>query len=152
MFYIAMEYIAHGDLGQYITEYGEKAKSEVKEITTQILGGLVVLHEKEICHRDLKPQVNLIPAGYVLQTDHSVEHSHRVSLANMGQNLRFWHLQTLYWNVLKNPLWHILLSIPRAARITAQGDEVKTRLHQGGRYMGLGRCRPRNFGFRNTVS
>lgn len=52
-----MEYIAHGDLGQYITDYSVKARSEAREITSQILEGLVVLHQREICHRDLKPQV-----------------------------------------------------------------------------------------------
>lgn len=52
-----MEYIAHGDLYEYITENPEKAKAEVQIITAQILAGLAVLHQREICHRDLKPQV-----------------------------------------------------------------------------------------------
>lgn len=52
-----MEYIEHGDLGKYIADYSLKARSEAKEITSQILEGLVVLHQREICHRDLKPQV-----------------------------------------------------------------------------------------------
>lgn len=52
-----MELIEHGHLGTYIAEY--KAKVNAKEITSQILEGLVVLHEREICHRDLKPQVRL---------------------------------------------------------------------------------------------
>lgn len=56
--YLAMEYIEHGDLGQYIKNCGPTAKSEAKEITTQILEGLVVLHDRGICHRDLKPQVS----------------------------------------------------------------------------------------------
>lgn len=47
----------HGDLGQYMKEYGPKGKTEAEEITRQILKGLVILHEREICHRDLKPQV-----------------------------------------------------------------------------------------------
>lgn len=57
--FIAMEYIAHGDLSDYIKEHGgtTKAHSEVGGITSQILSGLVVLHGKNICHRDLKPQV-----------------------------------------------------------------------------------------------
>lgn len=55
--HIAMEYIEHGDLGKYIADYPVKARSETKEIASQILEGLVVLHEREICHRDLKPQV-----------------------------------------------------------------------------------------------
>lgn len=55
-----MEYVEHGDLGRYISQYGgtSKARSEVGEITAQILEGLVVLHERDICHRDLKPQVH----------------------------------------------------------------------------------------------
>lgn len=53
--HIAMEYIEHGHLGKYIAEY--QMKVETKEITSQILEGLAVLHEREICHRDLKPQV-----------------------------------------------------------------------------------------------
>lgn len=56
-----MEYIQHGDLAQYIGQYGAKAKTEVKQITSQVLEGLVVLHEKEFCHRDLKPQVQHQP-------------------------------------------------------------------------------------------
>lgn len=58
--HIAMEYIDHGDLGQFITNSGQQAKAGAREIASQILEGLVVLHEREICHRDLKPQVRLI--------------------------------------------------------------------------------------------
>lgn len=55
--YLAMEYLERGDLGQYLTANPIKAKGEVQEIATQLLEGLVVLHERGICHRDLKPQV-----------------------------------------------------------------------------------------------
>lgn len=55
--YIAMEYLEHGDLTQYIKDDAVKARTEAKEITTQLLNGLVVLHERGICHRDIKPQV-----------------------------------------------------------------------------------------------
>lgn len=61
--HIAMEYIEHGHLGKYIAEYQKKV--DTKEITSQILEGLVVLHEREICHRDLKPQVRLPPTCYL---------------------------------------------------------------------------------------
>lgn len=53
--HIAMEFIEHGHLGTYIAAY--QAEANTKEITSQILEGLVVMHEREICHRDLKPQV-----------------------------------------------------------------------------------------------
>lgn len=67
--HIAMEYVPHGDLGQYIEDHGASAKahSEVGEITSQILEGLVVLHDRDICHRDLKPQVRHITLFYCLQ-------------------------------------------------------------------------------------
>lgn len=52
-----MEYIEHGDLAQYIRDHWVNSETETKEIVSQILEGLVILHEREICHRDLKPQV-----------------------------------------------------------------------------------------------
>lgn len=52
-----MEYTEHGDLRKYMSDYRPKARREVREITRQLLEGLVVLHEKKICHRDLNPQV-----------------------------------------------------------------------------------------------
>lgn len=65
--HIAMEYIEYGNLSEYIHQYGAHAKADAREITSQLLEGLVVLHEREICHRDLKPQVCLTsletPAG-----------------------------------------------------------------------------------------
>lgn len=50
-----MEFIARGDLSKYILE--PVIRSEAKEITTQLLRGLAVMHERLICHRDIKPQV-----------------------------------------------------------------------------------------------
>ncbi|KAL0630970.1 hypothetical protein Q9L58_010180 [Maublancomyces gigas] len=58
-----MEYIEHGDLSQYIRNYPAKAKAEAKAIILQILEGLEVLHERGICHRDLKPQNVLIASA-----------------------------------------------------------------------------------------
>lgn len=53
--YIAMEYVEYGDLSQYIRD--QSARPEAREITSQLLEGITVLHERHICHRDLKPQV-----------------------------------------------------------------------------------------------
>lgn len=55
--HIAMEYVQYGDLGRYIVEHRAQAKMQVKQITLQVLKGLVELHERDICHRNLKPQV-----------------------------------------------------------------------------------------------
>lgn len=52
-----MEYLEHGDLGQYLKGLGPRAEAEAREITKQLLEGLAILHENRICHRDLKPQV-----------------------------------------------------------------------------------------------
>lgn len=54
--FIVMEFIEYGDLGQYLKS-GQEARSKAREITRQVLEGLVVLHGRDICHRDLKPEV-----------------------------------------------------------------------------------------------
>lgn len=56
--YIAMEYAEHGDLAHYLDNHGEKAQANAKDITRQVLNGLVVMHQRKICHRDLKPAVS----------------------------------------------------------------------------------------------
>lgn len=117
--HIAMEYIEHGDLSQYIK--ADMAKTEVREITSQILRGLVVLHGRGICHRDLKPQVrhqsDVQPATY---PDNSTEHPNCIHLTDTGQNHRFRSFKTCGRNILKNWLWDRFLPSPRAAWITAQ--------------------------------
>ncbi|KAL0634825.1 hypothetical protein Q9L58_006258 [Maublancomyces gigas] len=83
--YIAMEYMAHGDLTQYIIDHPIKARTEARDITWQILNGLVVLHKREICHRDLKPQNILIASVspiWVKITDFGI------SKQSMGTSLR----------------------------------------------------------------
>ncbi|RPB07946.1 kinase-like protein [Morchella conica CCBAS932] len=59
-FYIAMEYLAGGDLHRYIQQDLSRAKENCGVIIKQILDALVVMHEMRICHRDLKPPNVLI--------------------------------------------------------------------------------------------
>lgn len=84
--YLAMEYIEHGDLGQYIKNHAIQAKREVQVITSQVLEGLVVLHGRAICHRDMKPQVTHPndPTSFITNVFPRLEHPDCVSCADMG--------------------------------------------------------------------
>lgn len=53
--YIAMEYISHGNLRNYLE--AERSEDEAKAITRQLLEGLVIIHQEGFAHRDLKPEV-----------------------------------------------------------------------------------------------
>lgn len=100
-----MEFIEHGHLGKYIAE--NQSKVDIKEITSQILEGLVVLHEQKICHRDLKPQVILFCTIQINPpTDKriSTEHPHRLLVADLGKDHRLWHLQVLGRDNVENTL------------------------------------------------
>lgn len=52
-----MEYAPHGDLGEYLKDNGPRARGHAQQIAKQLLAGVVTLHGKQICHRDLKPKV-----------------------------------------------------------------------------------------------
>lgn len=95
--HLAMEYVQHGDLAQYLKDFGPKAMKEASEITKQLLEGLAVLHGRQICHRDLKPQIgssfpgNLIfptpPYGLLIELQNVLIASPspiRVKLADFG--------------------------------------------------------------------
>jgi serine/threonine protein kinase len=56
--YIAMDYISQGTLREYIKEDNPIPEYQIKEITRQILVGLVVMHAKEFTHPDFKPDVS----------------------------------------------------------------------------------------------
>ena len=58
--YIVMEYIAGGDLFDYIMGKGVLEEPEAIGIFKQIISALEYLHEKNICHRDLKLENILI--------------------------------------------------------------------------------------------
>lgn len=55
--FIAMEYIEHGDLSQYLKAPGPRSANNIREITRQLLEGLAILQDLKISHRDLKPKV-----------------------------------------------------------------------------------------------
>lgn len=53
--FIAMEYLRHGDLAEYIQTNPVGAATNARTLTLQLLRGLDILHQRRICHRDLKP-------------------------------------------------------------------------------------------------
>ncbi|CAN8104793.1 unnamed protein product [Discula destructiva] len=59
-FFIAMEYVAGGDLQSYLMKHGKIKSKQVKFISKQLLWGLRFMHENGFVHRDLKPANLLI--------------------------------------------------------------------------------------------
>lgn len=55
--FLAMEYVEHSDLKGFLKRFGKQSEDSAKEIAMQVLEGLVILHERSICYRDLKPEV-----------------------------------------------------------------------------------------------
>jgi serine/threonine protein kinase len=57
--HIAMEYISHGHLRNYLEMGRSESESEreAKVITGQVLEGLAIIHQYGFAHRDLKPEV-----------------------------------------------------------------------------------------------
>lgn len=53
--FLAMEYLPLGDLSKHILE--EVQEHDLKDISSQLLEGLKLMHSKGFAHRDLKPQV-----------------------------------------------------------------------------------------------
>ncbi|POS87076.1 hypothetical protein EPUL_000420, partial [Erysiphe pulchra] len=61
--YIIMEYVAGGDLGNFISQYGSLQEPNVKVIARQLLSALKYLHQKGVTHRDIKPD-NILISSY----------------------------------------------------------------------------------------
>ncbi|XP_020216599.1 serine/threonine-protein kinase ATG1a [Cajanus cajan] len=59
--YLVLEYCAGGDLAAYIHRYGRVSEPVARHFMRQLAAGLQVLQEKNLIHRDLKPQ-NLLLA------------------------------------------------------------------------------------------
>jgi serine/threonine protein kinase len=62
--YLAMEYICNGDLEACLLDLESLTtnglaipEKDIKEITSQILEGLKIMHAEGFAHRDLKPKV-----------------------------------------------------------------------------------------------
>ncbi|XP_047161447.1 serine/threonine-protein kinase ATG1a isoform X1 [Vigna umbellata] len=59
--YLVLEYCAGGDLAAYIHRHGKVSETIARHLMRQLAAGLQVLQEKNLIHRDLKPQ-NLLLA------------------------------------------------------------------------------------------
>ncbi|KAK2756397.1 hypothetical protein FQN54_005289 [Arachnomyces sp. PD_36] len=53
--HIAMEYLDLGDLYTYLHRKPPLPEDEAKQVTSQILDGLCLMHDNQFAHRDLKP-------------------------------------------------------------------------------------------------
>lgn len=62
--HFAMEYIEKGDLASYLKrreiDGGPIPEGETRSVAIQLLEGLKIMHAKNFCHRDLKPQVRAV--------------------------------------------------------------------------------------------
>ncbi len=71
--YIVMEYIDGITLKDYIDKVGALGWKEAVHYVKQILAGLSSAHEKDIIHRDVKPQnIMLLKDGHVKVTDFGI--------------------------------------------------------------------------------
>jgi calcium/calmodulin-dependent protein kinase I len=66
-----MEYMAGGDLEANLLDLESSIangltipEEDVREITSQILEGLKIMHAEGFAHRDLKPKVQFFCVGY----------------------------------------------------------------------------------------
>lgn len=153
--YIAMEYIEYGNLADYINKPIRGVTERIMEaevITSQILWGLVELHGRGICHRDLKPNVSTIGAPSVNRTDSSLEYYDRISLAVMGQDNGSWSRKVYAGNKFANQNWYTELYGPRAYGNTSQSVKKRKRVPNGSGFMVLGCCCARDVVSRDTVS
>ncbi|KAI0205576.1 kinase-like domain-containing protein [Astrocystis sublimbata] len=81
-YYIAMEYVAYGDLESNLRNPKDGwvwTESSIKTVAEQILEGLQFIHKELIAHRDLKPKNILVS---------SLDLSPRVKIADFGVSKR----------------------------------------------------------------
>jgi serine/threonine protein kinase len=57
-----MEYCEHGDLKKYLADNNNVLpENQVREIISQVLAGLAMMHEAGFANRDVKPAVSRRP-------------------------------------------------------------------------------------------
>lgn len=66
--YLIMEYMAGGDLSQLLRKQGALSLELTQHLAIQLMRGMKVLHERQLIHRDLKPQNLLLDQSTNLQT------------------------------------------------------------------------------------
>jgi hypothetical protein len=96
---IAMEYLPEGDLHSYMRDRSALAEEDSRQIISQVLQGLAIMHKVGIAHRDVKPQVGTHMFKQIWQTNLGPEHldqptpdTNRTRLV-VGQVGRFWDQQ-----------------------------------------------------------
>ena len=62
--YLALEYMPLGDLEQNVPAKSRITEGEVRDIASQILEGLRIMHLENFVHRDLKPKVNQLSINF----------------------------------------------------------------------------------------
>jgi serine/threonine-protein kinase len=83
---IVMEYVEGESLDSYIHKKGKLTSEETEKILVQIISALAYLHQKEVVHRDIKPQNFKIQAdGTVKMLDFGIaKHKYSPKLTQQG--------------------------------------------------------------------
>jgi serine/threonine protein kinase len=55
-----MEYLPAGDLFHYVCEYERLVEDDCREIVSQIVSGLALMHAEGFAHRDVNPKVCIL--------------------------------------------------------------------------------------------
>ena len=58
-----MEYFPAGDLFNYVQDYQSLSENDGREIASQIVSGLFLMHSEGYSHRDIKPHVSTAGKG-----------------------------------------------------------------------------------------